>query len=308
MVERWGKTRKDHKMSTKFSAKIIEYSVSENNEQNQSWWQNNPMTYDWDQDLGEIQYNSVYFQAIDEIFGYGHSLCNNPSWPEGYILENFIPYSEVKDKAVLEIGCGAGLVSSHLAMAGAKLTAIDLTDQAIEITKERFNLKQLTANVIQMNAEELEFEDNSFDYVVSWGVIHHSGNMQNIINEIYRVLKPGGKAYLMVYNENSIRSKVFAPFWLGLIKGKLLTKNVKEIISEITDGYIARHLTENKFNSMAKNFNNINYSYSDEIDTISAYLLGPFRRLLLLVPKLKRKIELFLAKRWGWYMQIVLEK
>ena len=59
---------------------------------------------------------------------------------------------------------------------------------------------------------------------------------------------------------------------------------------------------------MAKIFKRIEYSYSDEIDAISSYGLGPFRRILLPFPMLKEKVELFLATRWGWYMQIILEK
>ncbi len=159
-----------------------------------------------------------------------------------------------------------------------------------------------------MNAEKMEFEDDTFDFVISWGVIHHSGNMQNILDEIYRILKPSGKAYLMVYNKNSIRSIVYARFWLGVVRAKLLTKSVLEIISEITDGYIARHLSEAELNKMAKIFKRIEFSYSDEIDTISSYALGPFRRILDPFPMLKKKVELFLATRWGWYMQIILEK
>ncbi|SVE49768.1 uncharacterized protein METZ01_LOCUS502622, partial [marine metagenome] len=200
-------------MSTKFSAKIIDSDDSDSNEKNQSWWQKNPMTYDWGHDLGEIKYNKDYLDAIDNIFSYGHSLCNNPRWPDGYILENFIPYNDLQGKSVLEIGCGTGLVSSHLAKAGADLSAIDLTDRAIEITKARFDLKNLSADIKQMNAEKMEFEHDTFDFVISWGVIHHSGNMQNILDEIYRVLNSGGKAYLMVYNKTSLRSIVFAPFW-----------------------------------------------------------------------------------------------
>ena len=295
-------------MNTRFSAKIIDFDDTESNEKNQSWWQDNPMSYDWSHDLGEIKYNKNYFGAIDHIFSYGHSLCNNPRWPEGYILENFIPYNDLQGKSVLEIGCGAGLITSHITKAGAHLTAIDLTDQAIEITKARFDLENLSADIKQMNAEKMEFENDTFDLVISWGVIHHSGNMQNIIDEIYRVLKPGGKVYLMIYNKNSIRSIIYAYFWLGVVRAKLITLNVKEIISKITDGYIARHLSEVEFNKMATMFKSIEYSYSDEIDTISSYTFGPFRRIFLPFPKVKKNIEKFLATRWGWYMQIILQK
>ena len=129
-----------------------------------------------------------------------------------------------------------------------------------------FDLKNLSADIKQMNAEKMEFEHDTFDFVISWGVIHHSGNMQNILDEIYRVLKSGGKAYLMVYNKTSLRSIVFAPFWLGVVRAKLLTKSVKEIISEITDGYIARHLSEAQFSKMEKIYK---IQYQLKIDFLS---------------------------------------
>ena len=104
---------------------------------------------------------------------------------------------------MLEIGCGAGLVSSHIASSGANFSGVDITKKAIEITRRRFDLMDLKGNILQMDAEKLAFENESFDYVVSWGGIHHSGNMEAIISEVYRVLRPGGRAMLMVYNRNS---------------------------------------------------------------------------------------------------------
>ena len=94
------------------------------------------MTYDWDKLLGEPNFNKRYFENIDNIFGDGHSLINNPDWPKGKILEKFIPYKKMKDKKVLEIGCGSGLVTSHLIKSGALVNAIDITENAISITKK----------------------------------------------------------------------------------------------------------------------------------------------------------------------------
>jgi ubiquinone/menaquinone biosynthesis C-methylase UbiE len=51
-----------------------------------------------------------------------------------------------------------------------------------------------------MDAEHLAFPDASFDFVWSWGVIHHSSNTWQIVGEIQRVLKPGGTAVIMVYH------------------------------------------------------------------------------------------------------------
>ena len=60
----------------------------------------------------------------------------------------------------------------------------------------------------------------------------------------YRVLKPGGKAFIMVYNKNSIRYKIYVRFWLGIMKFKYLKLTTDQIAGTITDGYIARHLTQ----------------------------------------------------------------
>ena len=127
----------------KFNAKLIQAKDALDNANNQDWWENNPMTYDWDKSLGDPTFTKEYFQSIDEIFGDGHSLVNNPSWPDGSILENFVPYDSFFGKQVLEIGCGAGLVSSHIARAGAELHAVDLTSQAIAITRKRFEMAGL---------------------------------------------------------------------------------------------------------------------------------------------------------------------
>ena len=54
------------------------------------------------------------------------------------------------------------------------------------------------------DAENLPFEDNSFNAVYSWGVLHHSPDTQKVVNEVYRVLKPGGMAKIMVYNKYSL--------------------------------------------------------------------------------------------------------
>ncbi|MDC0253332.1 class I SAM-dependent methyltransferase [Bacteriovoracales bacterium] len=292
-----------------FESKILSSKDSEENTANKEWWEDNPMIYDWDKNLGEIKHSNEYFKNIDNIFGQGHSLINNPNWPEGFILENFIPYHKMKSKKVLEIGCGAGLVSSHISINGAELTAIDLTKNAINLTKHRFSSQNLKGDILQMDAESMNFEENSFDIVVSWGVIHHSGNMKKIIDEIRRILKPNGEAYLMVYNKNSLRYKVYCPLWLGIMRGKFFKMNLSEIAGSITDGHIARHLTEDEFKKLSNGFKKVSFSYSDEVKTTSGYLMGPFSRLLKFLPaRIKNKFEHFLARKWGWYMEIKLVK
>ena len=58
-----------------------------------------------EKELGDPSYTKKWFKSIDQIFGDGHSLINNPRWPKGFILEKFIPYSDFYGKSILEIGC-----------------------------------------------------------------------------------------------------------------------------------------------------------------------------------------------------------
>lgn len=292
---------------TEFSAKLIKGTESIDNTGNKDWWEKNPMTYDWDEVLQAPMLSSDWFSAIDDIFGEGHSLINNPLWPEGSILEKFLPYAKFANKNVLEIGCGAGLVSSHIARSGGHLHAIDLTSRAIQMTQRRFELCGLTGDIRQMDAEKLAFEDASMDFVVSWGVIHHSGNMSAVLDQIYRVLRPGGQAFIMVYNRNSLRYQIYCRIWLGIIKLKYRTMSLAEIAGSITDGDIARHLTKSEFNVLASRFSSVSYSLSDEKTTIMKYLLGlgaPFKPLFCLT----RPFERWLASKWGWYLEVVLTK
>lgn len=112
------------------------------------------------------------------------------------------PYNLSKKYKVLEIGCGGGVDAVRFVEAGAVYTGIDLTDEAIRITQDKLKDR---GKVIKMNAEYLTFADETFDIVYSFGVIHHAIHPENIINEIYRVLKPGGLFSIMLYNKYSFR-------------------------------------------------------------------------------------------------------
>ncbi|MCF6150273.1 MAG: class I SAM-dependent methyltransferase [Candidatus Kuenenia sp.] len=115
----------------------------------------------------------------------------------------FARFETFKGKKVLEIGCGVGTDGIQFARAGADYTGIDLTNSAIEITSKRFKAFGQRGDIKKVNAEELPFTEASFDHVYSFGVIHHSPAPKKIVDEIYRVLKPGGTATIMLYNKTS---------------------------------------------------------------------------------------------------------
>lgn len=142
---------------------------------------------------------------------------------ERYRLEPFIaPFAQFDSTAglrVLEIGVGLGADHQRFAEAGARLTGIDLTARAVEFTRERFSALGLSSDLRQGDAEHLDFPDDTFDLVYSWGVLHHSPDTPRAVNEVFRVLKPGGVARVMIYHTNSL---VGVMLWLrfGLATGR----------------------------------------------------------------------------------------
>ncbi len=98
-------------------------------------------------------------------------------------------------KEVLEYGCGTGSAAFRLAQAGAHVIGIDISPVAIAKAKEAAADLHLTDHLqfLTMDAEQLNFADNSFDLICGTGVLHHL-QLRQAYPEIARVLKPSGKA------------------------------------------------------------------------------------------------------------------
>lgn len=122
---------------------------------------------------------------------------------EPYILE-LARFPELTDKRVLEIGVGLGADHQRIAEAGADLFGIDLTERAIQHTRRRFAEFGLSSALATGDAENLSFPDEAFDVVYSWGVLHHSPDTQQAVRELFRVLRPGGIAKVMIYHKWSM--------------------------------------------------------------------------------------------------------
>src|SRR5438876_6640568 len=113
-----------------------------------------------------------------------------------------VPFAEAKGKKVLEIGTGNGADGVMFASNGGIYTGVDVTEAALEGTRKHFEVMGLRGAFQKENAEKLSFADESFDIVYSHGVLHHTPNTQAAIDEVYRVLKPGGRAIIMLYHKH----------------------------------------------------------------------------------------------------------
>lgn len=142
----------------------------------------------------------------------------------------FARFGAWRDRDVLEVGVGAGSDHLQFARAGARCAGVDLTDAAIELTTRRLAAEGLSSRLLRSDAEALPFADASFDFVFSWGVIHHTPNTERAAQEILRVLRPGGRFCVMVYNSCSL---VALQSWLyfGVLRGRPL-RSIQEILAE----------------------------------------------------------------------------
>ncbi|MGE3715847.1 MAG: class I SAM-dependent methyltransferase [Simkaniaceae bacterium] len=115
-------------------------------------------------------------------------------------------FTRHRGKKVLEVGVGAGTDHLQWARAGAECFGVDLTEAAIKTNQKRLEAYHLSSQLKRLDGEKLPYEDQSFDVVYSWGVIHHSENPQLINNEIYRELKKGGIFMGMLYGRRSLKT------------------------------------------------------------------------------------------------------
>lgn len=139
---------------------------------------------------------------------------------EPEILE-FAQFHKFKGKKVLEIGVGAGVDHLNWYKGGAIPFGTDLTDAAIDLTRARLSFHGFDPKdrLKIGDAENLEFEDNTFDLVYSWGVLHHTPNTEKALFEAFRVIRPGGQLKAMIYHVPSWSGWML---WLryGLLKSK----------------------------------------------------------------------------------------
>ena len=117
-------------------------------------------------------------------------------------IAKYAQFEKWKDKKVLEVGCGVGNDLIRFVRAGAHVTGIDLTPKSVYLTNQRLSLYNYKAEVFEADAENMPFEDNTFDLVYSWGVLHHTPDTEKAIREVRRVTK--GEICVMLYHKHSL--------------------------------------------------------------------------------------------------------
>jgi ubiquinone/menaquinone biosynthesis C-methylase UbiE len=125
---------------------------------------------------------------------------------------------------VLDVGCGQGIDVCEFALAGARVTGIDLTPRHVALAEAHAREAGIEATLTEGDCEQLPFDDAAFDRVIANGVLHHTPNIAAALRELRRVLRSGGKATVIVYNRNSWHYWLNQVLWRGLLKGRLFVE------------------------------------------------------------------------------------
>lgn len=198
------------------------------------------------QDQTDQRFKKSDAQSYDAVVDYFHRYTQRYT---AHLCQPLLEMAHIPaDGLVLDVGTGTGVIPlAGLAASGpgVKFVGIDLSDGMLAKAGQVATDKGLQSRVefLKMDAENLVFEDNSFDAVISLYALHHFPNPSRAVSEVFRVLKPGGKAVIAVGSSPALLSidgvragfRRFGSMW-RIARGRELSA------CDFIDGLVEKHL------------------------------------------------------------------
>jgi 2-polyprenyl-3-methyl-5-hydroxy-6-metoxy-1,4-benzoquinol methylase len=252
---------------------------------NRLWWERLPMTYVDFAAPDRLPRDRQGFAAMEATL-----LAHSP------LLRRRFDWAGRRGERVLDLGCGPGTLSALLAKAGARVTAVDLTDQGTRLARANARHQGLDFAVARADAERLGLGAAAFDYVLAWGVVHHTRDTARALAEIGRVLRPGGCGMVMVYHRRSLRYWLLGLWWL-VGRGRLLRGDTMASVQRhFTDGYYHRHYTRRELLALVGGAGLV---------PTRVTVTEMERPILPLVPA---PLDRWLKSRFGWLLVVELRR
>jgi len=241
----------------------------------------------WNDRPCNIRHSSKEIGTLD----YFNEVTKKKFFVENHIL-HFTKFPQWEDKKVLEIGCGLGTVGINFPFNGADYTGVELSEESLEIAKQRFSLYNQRGQFYLGNAEELSsfVPVETYDLIYSFGVIHHSPHPEKIVSEIKKYMNEDSVLKIMLYAKDSWKNYMIEA---GLDQPEaqygcpIANTYTKEDVVELLDGYEV---------------------LSIEQDHIFPYQIEPYKRgeyvkqpwFDVMPPEMFRSLE----KNLGWHLLI----
>jgi SAM-dependent methyltransferase len=191
-------------------------------------------------------YEETPFPNYEDIEDYGGLVSKASKNPFMARLLKAIGYN----KLILECGCGTGQMSQYLQLNNNHVLGIDMSLGSLKLAIQHKLRNQLVrSNFCQMNIFNLAVKDNTFDVVISHGVLHHTHNARKAFGEIIKKVKPGGIVMVGLYNRparfpawaRSKLIKLFGPQIDYVVRNRI--KDIAGADSWIKDQYFNPHET-----------------------------------------------------------------
>jgi SAM-dependent methyltransferase len=157
-------------------------------------------------------------------------------------LLRLVDFAGWRGRAVLDVGCGAGVEVVRFARGGARVVGVDVADQAARLTRDNLRQQALAAGVAVADGESLPFPANVFDFVYAHGVVQYAASDTRVVAECHRVLRPGGLAMFQVYNRRS---------WLQILS------KVMKVPLEHEDATVLRRYSIPEFRRLVSPFSSV---------------------------------------------------
>lgn len=154
--------------------------------------------------------NNAFYEELDEKWytAFDHPIALLRA--ENKIRIPWILETIGRDKKILDIGCGAGLLANALAKEGHEVFGVDLSPSTLKIAKKHDATQTVVYDLA--DAAALPYPTQTFDVVSAMDLLEHVENPQQVISEASRVLKPGGLFFFHTFNRNPLS-------YLLIIKG-----------------------------------------------------------------------------------------
>ena len=224
-------------------------------------------------------------------------------------LDDIVHFKEYKNKKVLEVGSGAGYDAYMFCKHGADYTGIDITPENKILAQKHLAYYNYFPEIKEMDVEQMAF-NQEFDFIYSFGVLHHTPNTGKALENIHCALKRKGECLIIVYNKHSIF------YWLNLVIYNWILKG----------NFLKRSLAEQR--------SLIEYTESNKLPLVNVYSKKRIKKLVIeaglkienivirklvvedipgtkffgkFAKYLQRTLN-YLAKQFGWYICIRAKK
>ena len=216
----------------------------------QQYWERNVPGLDVGLSKGYLLYSKEFYLEVDK---------------NRFVMEPYIPKlinTIVENgKRLLEVGCGIGYDLREFSRRGMEVFGIDLSFKNTLLTKKGLDIFNLKGYVVTADAENLPFKDNSFDLVYSFGVLHHTPDTQKAIDEIYRVLKTGGKCIIGLYHTGI--AYYYIMIIHGFLSGRIFYMTKEQILSRYYDNTpLSKIYSTREAKKFFRKFDNIKIEYA----------------------------------------------